>query len=67
LRATGNLKLVQAQLGHAQIATTSKYAHVTNSDLRAGTTRAQEAARQAASRADPQGFPQGSPKLKIVD
>jgi integrase len=63
LRATGNLKLVQAQLGHAQITTTSKYAHVTNSDLRAGMTQTQEAARQVARHADPQG----SPKLKIVE
>ena len=53
LRATGNLKLAQSQLGHAQITTTSKYAHVTDSDLRAGMTQAQEAARQAASRANP--------------
>jgi integrase len=67
LRVTGNLKLVQVQLGHAQITTTSKYAHVTNSDLRAGMTLAHEAARRAAIQADPQGFPQGSSKLKTAE
>lgn len=67
LRATGNLKLVQAQLGHKLITTTAKYAHVMQDDLRDGMAQAHEAARQAASRADPQGFPQGSPKLKIVE
>lgn len=36
VRATGNLKLVQTLLGHSEIATTSRYAHVTKEDLRAG-------------------------------
>lgn len=36
VRATGNLKLAQRLLGHADIATTSRYAHVTDADLRAG-------------------------------
>ena len=35
IRATGNLKLAQRALGHANIATTSKYAHATDDDLRA--------------------------------
>src|ERR1700722_14739142 len=35
LRATGNLELVQPELGHVQFATTSEYAHVTNSNPRA--------------------------------
>lgn len=36
LRATGNLRLVQRLLGHEDIATTTKYAHVTDDDLRQG-------------------------------
>lgn len=36
VRATGNLRHAQRLLGHTDIATTSRYAHVTNDDLRAG-------------------------------
>lgn len=36
VRATGNLKLAQRLLGHSELATTSRYAHVTDDDLRAG-------------------------------
>lgn len=36
VRATGNLKMAQKLLGHSDIATTSRYAHVTKDDLRAG-------------------------------
>lgn len=36
VRATGNLKMAQQLLGHTEIATTSRYAHVTKDDLRAG-------------------------------
>lgn len=36
VRATGNLKLAQRLLGHTELATTSRYSHVTNDDLRAG-------------------------------
>jgi site-specific recombinase XerD len=36
LRATGNLKLVQRGLNHRNIATTAKYAHVVDDDLRRG-------------------------------
>lgn len=36
VRATGNIRLAQRLLGHTEIATTTKYAHVTNEDLRAG-------------------------------
>lgn len=36
VRATGNLKLAQKLLGHTELATTSRYSHVTNDDLRAG-------------------------------
>lgn len=36
VRATGNLKLAQKLLGHADLATTSRYSHVTDADLRAG-------------------------------
>lgn len=34
MRATGNLKVVKELLGHADIATTSRYAHVTKDDVR---------------------------------
>lgn len=36
VRATGNIKQAQRLLGHTDIATTSRYAHVTMDDLRAG-------------------------------
>lgn len=36
VRATGNLKMAQRLLGHSELATTSRYAHVTDADLRAG-------------------------------
>lgn len=36
VRATGNLKLAQKLLGHTELATTSRYSHVTDGDLRAG-------------------------------
>ncbi|WEX07509.1 hypothetical protein [Chelativorans sp. AA-79] len=36
MRATGNLKLAQQLLGYTELATTSRYAHVTKDDLRAG-------------------------------
>jgi site-specific recombinase XerD len=50
LRKTHDLKMVQDMLDHAQITTTTKYAHVLKDDLRAGMEAAQEAARQAANR-----------------
>lgn len=34
VRASGNIKLAQIMLGHSDIATTTKYAHVTQNDLR---------------------------------
>lgn len=48
VRATGNLKLAQQLLGHSELATTGRYAHVTKDDLRAGL----EAARAPAPAAD---------------
>jgi integrase len=44
VRATGNLKLAQKMLGHTELATTSRYAHVTQDDLRAGMEASQTAA-----------------------
>lgn len=41
LRATGNLRLVQKLLGHSDIKTTLKYAHVTDDDLAVGMARTQ--------------------------
>lgn len=43
LRSSGNLKLVQKLLGHEHIATTSRYAHVTDDDLRAAMHEAEQA------------------------
>lgn len=43
VRATGNLKMAQQLLGHTEISTTSRYAHVTKDDLRAGMEAAGEA------------------------
>jgi integrase len=36
LRQTGNLRMPQLLLGHYDVSTTAKYAHVTNEDLRTG-------------------------------
>lgn len=36
VRATGNLKMAQHLLGHSSVTTTTRYAHVTHEDLRAG-------------------------------
>lgn len=47
VRATGNLKQAQKLLGHSDIKTTSRYAHVTDDDLRAGMETAQRAADSA--------------------
>jgi integrase len=43
LRATGNLALAQALLGHATIATTRRYAHTCTADLEAGMRAASRA------------------------
>jgi integrase len=42
LRETGNLKLVQRALNHADIKATLRYAHVTDEDLRAALERRSE-------------------------
>ncbi|HEY9057509.1 MAG TPA: tyrosine-type recombinase/integrase, partial [Aurantimonas sp.] len=54
VRASGNLKLAQRMLGHADLATTTKYAHVTQDDLRA----AMEAAAPAATKTPTQSTAQ---------
>lgn len=36
VRATGSLKMAQKLLGHTSVTTTTRYAHVTHDDLRAG-------------------------------
>ena len=46
---TGNLKAVQVMLGHSDIGTTARYAHVGTADLRRMMTEAQDAAAQAVS------------------
>lgn len=51
VRATGNLKMAQQLLGHTEIATTARYAHVTKDDLRAG-LEAVHAAAPAATEGD---------------
>jgi site-specific recombinase XerD len=35
VRATGNLKAAQKLLAHSELATTSRYSHLTQDDLRA--------------------------------
>lgn len=40
MRATGNLKVVQRMLGHTDISTTARYAHVNEDDVRAGMSAA---------------------------
>lgn len=62
LRATGNLRLVQRLLNHANPATTARYAHSTLDDLRAGmqTTAADSASRK--SQAAPQAGHAAAPK-----
>lgn len=47
MRATGNLKMAQQLLGHTEIATTARYAHVQKEDLRAGLASAHTAANKA--------------------
>ena len=42
LRETGNLKLVQRALNHADIKTTTRYAHVLDDEVAAGMERAAE-------------------------
>lgn len=51
VRATGNLKMAQQLLGHTEIATTSRYAHVTKDDLRAGMEAASATENATAKRA----------------
>lgn len=46
MRATGSLKITQQILGHTEIATTARYAHVTKDDLRAALDAAHAAARR---------------------
>ena len=41
LRATGNLKVTQQYLGHADIGMTARYAHATTADVRDAVERVQ--------------------------
>ncbi|MEO9786044.1 MAG: tyrosine-type recombinase/integrase [Aurantimonas coralicida] len=55
VRATGNLKMAQHLLGHTTLAMTSKYAHVSHDDLRAGlekVARARSATTNATAHSD---------------
>ena len=64
LRASGNLRLAQVLLGHANIATTTKYAHAMLDDLRAGMEAAD--AHTATQNATPSATPlkRGAAKSK---
>lgn len=53
VRATGNLKMAQQLLGHTEIATTSRYAHVTKDDLRAGMEAASATGNATGKKAKP--------------
>ncbi|WP_428413092.1 tyrosine-type recombinase/integrase [Pararhizobium sp.] len=55
LRATGNLRLAQELLGHTDIATTSRYSHVTKEDLRAGLQQAAGSATETPTKNTTQG------------
>lgn len=58
VRATGNIRHAQKLLGHTTIATTARYAHVTNDDLRAGMEAAAStgsATQSATDSAEPMG------------
>ncbi|MCB8835977.1 site-specific integrase [Aurantimonas sp. VKM B-3413] len=59
VRARGNLKLAQKMLGHSDLATTTKYAHVTDDDLR----EAMEAASTAPTKTSTQTPP--NPRRRI--
>ncbi|MDG2571043.1 tyrosine-type recombinase/integrase, partial [Vibrio parahaemolyticus] len=50
LRSSGNLKLVQKLLRHEDIATTTKYAHVTDEDLRLAMETAAESQEKSQDR-----------------
>ncbi|MDR3436383.1 site-specific integrase [Telmatospirillum sp.] len=52
LRATGNIKAVKEMLGHNDIATTNRYAHVTSDDVRAAMEKAQSRTIPAAKATD---------------
>jgi integrase len=49
LRKTGNLKLVQKALNHADLKTTGRYAHVLDEDIRAELDRVQKSRRKSRS------------------
>lgn len=55
LRATGNLVLVQKLLRHEDIATTRRYAHASDEDLRAGMDKAAAAAAASANKEEKRG------------
>lgn len=50
VRATGSLRLAQRLLGHKSISTTTRYAHVTEEDLREGLERSRVGLREARER-----------------
>jgi integrase len=54
LRASGNLRAVQLQLGHADIRTTTRYAHALESDVRAMLEAAEAAGAATDSRNSPE-------------
>jgi integrase len=47
LRETGNLKLVQRVLNHADIKTTARYAHVLDADVAAALDRVQKSRKKS--------------------
>ena len=47
LRATGNLKLVQKALNHANLKTTSRYAHVLDGEVAAAMERLAESRKKS--------------------
>jgi site-specific recombinase XerD len=57
LRATGNLKLVQRGLNHADVTTTVQYAHVLDDELRAGMETMAQPNREKSPEKSPAGRP----------
>ena len=50
LRETGNLKLVQKALGHANLKTTSRYAHVLDDEVAEGMERVEKSRKRSRTR-----------------
>ncbi len=64
LRHTGNLRLAQRLLGHADIKTTTRYAHAAEEDLRAGLEAVASAQKRGGAAETPTEIPTDAPRAK---